>query len=129
MTTLSPTKARANLTRWLKRAAQGEDIGILCGEQIIALRPVNVYSADYAAREYGATDAELAAFVKRTNAKIEHERKAGRLRRYTGNLHATCAIEFTGRFTGQVRALSVSEKREVDVVLQRLLCIRPASHP
>jgi len=89
MTTLSPTAARANLTRWLKRAAGGEDIGILCGGQVIALRPVKIYSEDYAQREYGVTGAELNAFVKRTDAEIKRERKAGRLRRYTGNLDAT----------------------------------------
>jgi antitoxin (DNA-binding transcriptional repressor) of toxin-antitoxin stability system len=89
MTTLSPTTARANLTRWLKRAADGEDIGILCGGAVIALRPVKIYSEDYAQREYGVTDAELGAFVKRTDAEIKRERKTGRLRRYTGNLDAS----------------------------------------
>jgi antitoxin (DNA-binding transcriptional repressor) of toxin-antitoxin stability system len=91
MTTLSPTKARANLTHWLKRAAAGEDVGILCGDKVIALRPVQVFSedSDYAKREYGVTDAELDAFVKRMDAELERDRKAGRLRRYKGNLHAT----------------------------------------
>ena len=89
MTTLSATDARTNLTRWLKRAAAGEDIGILCGGQVIALRPVKVYAADYAQREYGVADAELAAFVKRTDAEIKTERKSRRLRRFTGNLDAT----------------------------------------
>lgn len=90
MTTLSPTKARANLTHWLKRAAAGEDVGILCGDKVIALRPVQVFSADsdYAKSEYGVTDAELDAFVKRMDAELERDRKAGRLRRYKGNLNA-----------------------------------------
>lgn len=88
MTTLSPTTARANLTRWLKRAAGGEDIGILCGGQVIALRPVKIYSEDHAQREYGVTGAELDAFVKRTDAEVKRERKAGRLRHYKGNLDA-----------------------------------------
>ncbi len=48
MTTLSPTRARANLTSLLKRAANGEDIGILHGDKVIALRPVTVHSDDYA---------------------------------------------------------------------------------
>jgi len=91
MTTLSPTKARANLTHWLKRAAAGEDVGILCGDKVIALRPVQVFSADsdYAKHEYGVTDIELDAFVKRMDAELERDRKAGRLRRYKGNLNAT----------------------------------------
>ena len=90
MTTLSPTKARANLTHWLKRAAAGEDVGILCGDQVIALRPVQVFSedSDYARREYGATDAELDAFVQRAAAELKRDRKAGRMTRYKGDFNA-----------------------------------------
>ena len=90
MTTLSPTKARANLTHWLKRASAGEDIGILCGDKVIALRAVRVFAedSDYAKREYGATDAELDAFVKRTDAQIKSDRKAGKMKRYTGDFDA-----------------------------------------
>ncbi len=90
MTTLSPTKARANLTHWLKKASAGEDIGILCGDQVIALRPVRVFSedSDYAKREYGVTAAELKAFVKRANAQNARDRRAGRTTRYTGDFNA-----------------------------------------
>jgi hypothetical protein len=58
------TKARANLTHWLKRAVAGEDIGILCGDKVVALRTVRVFyeDLDHAKREYGATDAELKDF-------------------------------------------------------------------
>ena len=65
MTARSSTRARTNLSSWLKRAVQDED---------------------YAQREYGVTEAELDAFVKRTDAEIKRERKAGQLRRYAGNL-------------------------------------------
>ncbi len=90
MTTLSPTKARANLTHWLKKASAGEDIGILCGDKVIALRPVQVFSedSDYAKREYGVTEAELKAFVKRASAELKHERRAGRLTRCKGDIRA-----------------------------------------
>lgn len=90
MTTLSPTKARANLTHWLKKASAGEDIGILCGDKVIALRPVRVVSedSDYAKREYGVTDAELDAFAKRVKAENARDRKAGRLTRYKGDFNA-----------------------------------------
>ena len=90
MTTLSPTKARANLTLWLKKASAGEDIGILCGDKVIALRPVRVFSedSDYAKREYGVTDAELDAFVKRADEELKRERKAGRVTRYKGGFRA-----------------------------------------
>jgi antitoxin (DNA-binding transcriptional repressor) of toxin-antitoxin stability system len=91
MTTLSPTKARANLTHWLKRAAAGEDIGILCGDKVIALRPVRVFSedSDYARSEYGATDVELDAFVKRADAELKRDRKTGRMTRYNGDFNAS----------------------------------------
>jgi antitoxin (DNA-binding transcriptional repressor) of toxin-antitoxin stability system len=88
MMTLSPTRARANLTSLLKRAATGEDIGILHGDKVIALRPVTVHSDDYALREYGVTQKELDRFVKRMDKQIACERKAGTIKRYTGDLEA-----------------------------------------
>ena len=91
MTTLSPTQARTNLSSLLRRAAKGEDIGILHGDQVIALRPVTVHSDDYALREYGVTGKELDRFVKRMDAQIARERKAGTIKRYTGDLEADIA--------------------------------------
>jgi antitoxin (DNA-binding transcriptional repressor) of toxin-antitoxin stability system len=91
MTTLSPTRARANLTSLLKRAANGEDIGILHGDKVIALRPVTVHSDDYALQEYGVTEKELSQFVKRTDKRIARARKAGTIKRYTGDLEADIA--------------------------------------
>jgi len=91
MKTLSPTQARSNLSSVLKRAANGEDIGILHGDKIIALRPVTVHSDDYAVREYGVTEKELDQFVKRTDRKIAEERKKGTIKRYSGNLEADLA--------------------------------------
>ena len=91
MKTLSPTQARSNLSSVLKRAANGEDIGILHGDKIIALRPVTVHSDDYAVREYGVTEKELDQFVKRTDRKIAEERKKGTIKRYSGNLEVDLA--------------------------------------
>jgi antitoxin (DNA-binding transcriptional repressor) of toxin-antitoxin stability system len=91
VTTLSPTQARTNLSSLLKRAAKGEDIGILHGDQVIALRPVTVHSDDYALREYAVTEKELDRFVKRMEKQIARERKAGTVRRYTGDLEANIA--------------------------------------
>jgi len=45
-------------------ASRGEDIGIICGADIIALRRVTVESADYAQREYGATPEQVTAFAQ-----------------------------------------------------------------
>ena len=91
MKTFSPTQARSNRSSVLKRAANGEDIGILHGDKIIALRPVTVHSDDYAVREYGVTEKELDQFVKRTDRKIAEERKKGTIKRYSGNLEADLA--------------------------------------
>ena len=91
MTTLSPTQARVNLSALLKRAANGEDIGILHGDKIIALRPVTVHADDYALREYDVTDADLQRFVKRADREISRERKTGRIRKYSGKLESDLA--------------------------------------
>jgi hypothetical protein len=88
MTTLSPTKARSNLTAWLKKAAAGEDIGILFGDQVIALRPVEVESADYAWTEYGLTKKEMKRIGRSLHAEGEKNRREGKSRTYTGNIEA-----------------------------------------
>jgi antitoxin (DNA-binding transcriptional repressor) of toxin-antitoxin stability system len=91
MTTLSPTQARVNLSSLLKRAANGEDIGILHGDKVIALRPVSIHADDYALREYGVTERELDRFVKRADRQINRERKTGKIKRYSGDLEADLA--------------------------------------
>jgi antitoxin (DNA-binding transcriptional repressor) of toxin-antitoxin stability system len=91
MTTLTITKARANLSAILEKAKRGEDIGIVSGDQIVALRPVTVSSDDYAWREYGVTSAELERFEKRMERKISAERKRGKIKRFSGNLEKDLA--------------------------------------
>ena len=91
MTTVSITMARQNLGAWLEKAMKGEDIGIICGHQVVALRPVAVCSTDYALREYGATDQQLERFGKRLDDEIKKERKARRTKIYSGNLEADLA--------------------------------------
>jgi hypothetical protein len=86
MQTLSPTKARSNLTFWLKAAACGQDVGILYGDQIIALRPVSVESTDYAFREYGASNADVDRFSQKAHEEIQENRRAATLKSFTGNL-------------------------------------------
>ncbi len=91
MTTLTITQARANLSRWLEQAKAGEDIGIVSGDKIVALRPVTVSADDYAWREYGATPAELGRFEKQMERKISMERKSGKIRRFSGDLEKDLA--------------------------------------
>jgi hypothetical protein len=83
---LSPTKARSNLTFWLKAAAGGKDVGILYRDQVIALRPVTVESTDYAMREYGATGSDVQNLSKKVDEEIHKNRRAGKLKSFTGNI-------------------------------------------
>lgn len=86
MKTLTATEARKNLTRWLKAAKEGQDVGIVYGADIFALRPVPVHAADYAGREYGVTPEQLAAFAARTDAELGREHKSGRRKTFNGRL-------------------------------------------
>ena len=81
MKTLTPSKARKNITDLLARAARGEDIGIVLPStgQIIALRPVEVYSTDYALVEYGIASAEMKRIEANLVRQTRAERKAGKL--------------------------------------------------
>jgi antitoxin (DNA-binding transcriptional repressor) of toxin-antitoxin stability system len=79
MKTLTITDARKNLSRWLDAAASGEDIGIIRGAEIIALRRVEVESTDYAQREYGATPKQVAAFEDATENRYRRLQRSGKL--------------------------------------------------
>jgi antitoxin (DNA-binding transcriptional repressor) of toxin-antitoxin stability system len=85
VTTLTITDAKKNLGKWLSAAVNGEEIGIVSGAAVIALRPVQIEAADYAWREYGLTAAELDAFIRADNKRIAALRRAGRLVTLKGN--------------------------------------------
>jgi hypothetical protein len=53
---------------------------------IVAFRPVKVYSEDYAAQEYGATPDQLDKFAEAANRELDADRKARRLKPFTGTL-------------------------------------------
>jgi hypothetical protein len=84
MKTLTITEGRGRLGYWLKKATEGADIGFVFEGKIIALRPVEVISNDYALQEYGLTPAEMAKAEKRIKAEIKASRKRGELTRFTG---------------------------------------------
>lgn len=83
MKTLTITSAKKNLGRWLSAAARGEDIGIISGADIIALRKVEVESADYALREYGATEEDLDTFERSAEQRYAKLKRSGKLHRKT----------------------------------------------
>jgi antitoxin (DNA-binding transcriptional repressor) of toxin-antitoxin stability system len=79
MKTLTITEAKKNLGRWLAAASSGEDIGIICGADIIGLRKVAVESIDYAQREYGAASEQVAALEKATDKRYRKLKRSGEL--------------------------------------------------
>ena len=83
MKTLTITDAKKNLGAWLKAAARGDEIGIVSGADIIALRKVSVESTDYAEREYGATPPQVEALARATDQRYRRLKKAGKLTQTT----------------------------------------------
>ena len=79
MKTLTITDAKKNLSRWLDAAVRGQDIGIIRGAEIIALRRVEVESADYAQREYGVTPEQIAEFADSTDKRYRRLKRSGKL--------------------------------------------------
>ena len=86
MKTMTATKARQSLGTLLSRVLEGEDIGIIHSGtgKIIALRPVEVYSDDYALMEYGVSDQEM----KRAVRNITRKAKSERTRRWDGRVES-----------------------------------------
>ncbi len=84
MKTLTITDAKKNLGRWLAAAARGEDIGVVCGADIVALRKVDVEATDYAQREYGATPAQVAALENATEQRHRRLKRNQKLGLMTG---------------------------------------------
>ncbi|MEO6246685.1 MAG: hypothetical protein ABIQ12_14765 [Opitutaceae bacterium] len=79
MQTLTVTAARAQLGHWLARAVRGEEIGVVVGAQIVALRPVPIQAADYLETEYGLTRAEADRAVAALKAETQRAKAAGSL--------------------------------------------------
>jgi antitoxin (DNA-binding transcriptional repressor) of toxin-antitoxin stability system len=91
MTTVTLTQARANLGKLCERARKGEEVGIIAGNGVIQLQPVEVRPArlgeitlipldgDYVLREYGVTAPEWRSFQKRENARYACDKQAGRI--------------------------------------------------
>ena len=85
MKTLTVTTARQNLGHWLKLAAKGEDVGVIIGADIIALRKVPVQAADYAYEQYGLTPTQVQEAEQRIDAQIKRERRAKTVKEFKGD--------------------------------------------
>ena len=88
MKTLTITSAKKNLGKWLQAASRGEDIGIISGADVIALRKVEVESTDYALRQYGVAPSEVALYERA--AVAEHARLKKSRRQPQRDLESSC---------------------------------------
>ena len=84
MKTLTITEGRGRLGFWLKKAVQGDDIGFMFEGKVVALRPVEVYSSDYALQEYGLSEREMASAEKKIGEDIKAARAHGEVTPFTG---------------------------------------------
>jgi len=85
MKTLTVTAARQNLGHWLKLAAKGEEVGVVIGSDIIALRKVPIQAADYAYEEYGLTPAQVEEAGQRIDTQIKRERRTKTIKEFKGD--------------------------------------------
>ncbi len=86
MKTMSVTEGRQNLGAWLKRALQGEDVGILVEGRVVALRPVKVHSDDYVLQEYDATEKQAERAYQAVKTDVRRARKSGQTKSFSGKL-------------------------------------------
>jgi antitoxin (DNA-binding transcriptional repressor) of toxin-antitoxin stability system len=86
MTTLTPAKARTNLSGLLRKALRGADIGIVVDGHVVALRPVQVVAADYVESEYGLTPSQWRQTAAKLHEKAKRNLKAGKSRRFKGSI-------------------------------------------
>jgi antitoxin (DNA-binding transcriptional repressor) of toxin-antitoxin stability system len=79
MQTITITAARAKLGHWLARAVRGEEIGVVVGAKVVALRPVPIQAADYLETEYGLSTEEADRAIARIKAETRQAKAAGEL--------------------------------------------------
>ncbi len=80
MKTLSIAQGRSRLGYWLKKAVEGQDIAFAFEGHVVALRPVEIYSEDYALREYGATAQEVEKALAKAECQRKRDAKRGKVK-------------------------------------------------
>jgi antitoxin (DNA-binding transcriptional repressor) of toxin-antitoxin stability system len=109
--TLTITGAKKNLGKWLSAALNGQEVGIVSGAAVVALRPVQIQATDYAWREYGLATADLDAFIAVDNKRLATLRRAGRLIRLPTNPKKTLEKNTPHRSRRAKAASRASAKR------------------
>ncbi|MBM3883275.1 MAG: hypothetical protein FJ387_26780 [Verrucomicrobia bacterium] len=76
MKTLTMSDARKRLPSVLEQVKEGENIGIIAGDQIIQLKPVQVvaWEESYLYQEYNVTPPEWERFKRRMKTRRAKER-------------------------------------------------------
>jgi hypothetical protein len=77
MKTLTVTEGRRRLGYWCEKALKGDDVAFTINGQLVALRPVRVYSEDYALQEYGATPDQVTKATAKIKAEIAADDENG----------------------------------------------------
>jgi len=83
MKTLSIAQGRTRLGHWLKKAVEGQDIAFAFEGHVVALRPVKIYSEDYALREYGATSGEMDQALAKAEREWKRDARRGKVKPFT----------------------------------------------
>ncbi len=98
MKTLTVTQARTGLGKLCEQVKNGEEVGIISGDQIFQLLPVKVkpvvpgeitiipMTDEYVWNEYDVTSEEFQAFKKRQTLEYTKGKHAGTVKRFSGNL-------------------------------------------
>ncbi len=82
MKTVTITEAKKHLGSHLKEAVAGQNIGIICGNRVVALRPVEVTSLDLEEAGDPGVLAKLTVEQKEAlYARLKKERKEAKRRR------------------------------------------------
>ena len=100
MKTVTLTEARSHLGELCKSAKEGGEIGIVAGDTIFQLVPVEVapthpgeiriipMTSDYIKKEYGLSSQEAEKFLVREEVRYQSDKKKGRIVRYKGKFDA-----------------------------------------
>lgn len=65
---------------WLKKAVEGQDIAFAFEGHVVALRPVEIYSEDYALQEYGATPREVDKALAQAEREWKRDAQRGKVK-------------------------------------------------
>ncbi len=85
-TTVTVKKREGPVDALFKSAARGHGVRIKYGRKTYLLFDARRVPRSYAEREYGVTPGELDSLVEKLNAQAEKDRRAGRSKKFNGNI-------------------------------------------